>query len=96
MKRQKWLMGVLAVMLLASLVLAVAAFVTPRPALADGGVQPDGCVPECDSWCLCCAPVPGWQCCSEGHCCSWPNCLWREDCIDSFCNVTTSYYCQHH
>jgi len=42
MKRQKWLMGVLAVMLLASLVLAVAAFVTPRPALADGGVQPDG------------------------------------------------------
>jgi len=36
MKRQKWLTGVLAVMLVASLLLAVAAFTLPTPARAAG------------------------------------------------------------
>ena len=37
MKRQKWLTGILAVMLVASLLLAVAALALPTPARAAGG-----------------------------------------------------------
>ncbi len=43
-KMQKVLLGTLAVMLVASLLLVVAAFALPTPALAAGeGPEPDGC-----------------------------------------------------
>jgi len=50
MKRQEWLTGILAVMLVASLLLAVMAFVAPVVALADGGPGE----PEPEVICACC------------------------------------------
>ncbi|MDI7274687.1 MAG: hypothetical protein QME94_01790 [Anaerolineae bacterium] len=88
-------MGMLSLMLLTSLVLATAAFAA-SPVLAEGGVQPNACVEERNVRCLCCAPFEGWYCCSEGHCCWWPNCLWKEEWIHRDCSVTYSYWCQHH
>ena len=91
MKRQKWLMGILAVMLAASFLLAVVSFVAPMDAQA-APPQPEGCPPECNlvAQCFdCCMwePGVGWMCCDY-----W---LTKCDCINSACEGYTAYHCTY-
>ena len=57
MKRQKWLTGILAVILVASFLLAVVSFVVPSPVAAaggDDGVEPDSVCGLCMLRTQCC------------------------------------------
>lgn len=56
MKRQKWLTGILAVMLVASFLLAVVSFVAPSPARAagGGGAEPEAFCGLCQKKTECC------------------------------------------
>jgi len=82
---QKVAMGVLAAMLVVSLVLAVATFVMPAPVAADGRPVPEGCPPECNPIYLCT------YCCVNGFCCAYD--LYWVDCIDQYCNPWGYYLC---
>jgi hypothetical protein len=86
---QKAVMGILITMFVASLVLAVAAFVLPTPAAA-GPVAPYGCPRYwCDSYtiyygCGSCGPCcEKWEsvyyCCQNDYCAGMPTYCWVKD-----------------
>ena len=76
MKRQKWLTGILAVMLVTSLMLAVGGFAWVSSAHAGGGVTPDDPCAYFDChtyWGYCECPGGGWGCATWcTHCCYNP------------------------
>ncbi len=88
MKRQKWLTGILAVMLVTSFLLAVASLVMPNTAVAGGdGPQPQVQCPSCSGtgYLVCC------QCWIGDYYCA--GCWYREPCWDNDCNPYYRYYC---
>jgi len=75
MKRQKWLTGILTVMLVASFLLAVGSFVAVSSAQASPPGPRDPCAYfDCDTWQGTCACASGYLYCSTTihHCCYNP------------------------
>ncbi len=88
MKQQKWLVRILAVMLVASFLLAVASFVLSNTAVAGGGgPQPQAQCPSCEgvAYLQCC------QCWHDNHYCAY--CWYKEKCWDNECDVYYLWYC---
>ena len=86
MKRQKWLTGILAVMLVVSFLLAAISLVTATTAkAAPPPPQPDYQCPSCwEPWYLVCR-----ACCGLGD----SGDLWKIRCANNDCDLYWDYYC---
>jgi len=87
MKGQKWLTRILAVMLVASFLLAVVSFVVPSPARAAGGPQPRVQCPSCQGWKTYCYNC---YCPYLGYCPGWCEYNW---CVDNECDSFVMWAC---
>ncbi|MEA3339204.1 MAG: hypothetical protein U9R15_04495 [Chloroflexota bacterium] len=87
MKRQKWLTGILTVMLVASLLLAVVSLVVLSSARAAGGPQPEVQCPSCQGWKEHCSNC---NCPYLGYCSGSCEYNW---CVDNECESFVMWGC---